>query len=267
MKTILILGPRRSGTTLMNQILCNAPGTNPHVGEAQILTRLCTVYRWSKENHERLVKWYFESPDACRDFFRRTVKDFVDAAKKNFGNIETLVLKNPEFSNVKPELDELLPNAYKIVCLRDPRDQVASEMDVGKRQQEKAMDGYAAKAYKNRNINLLAEKYLKYYNSVTRGNDHRTVYIRYEDLVFDLPGTLRLIEKFAKINLESYDPDKKWQRFEHENHIKKMPAYVRQYGSPLDKSRVGRYKDMLTVEEAQFIVRKCEVVMTRHYRQ
>jgi hypothetical protein len=44
LKIIVICGARRTGTTLMNQIICCDPGANRQVGEARIVTQLLEVF-------------------------------------------------------------------------------------------------------------------------------------------------------------------------------------------------------------------------------
>jgi len=265
LNVVFVLGARRTGTTLLNQILCNDPGANPHVGECQLLTQLCAASRWAGSNYDRVVQWYFDSRADCDRFFARTIQDFLNTAADHFGEVGKLVLKCPEFSNYKWELDRFVPQGRHVVCVRDPRDQIASELDVGKRQTEQNIDGEAARAYRTRDIGFLAGRLLQYYGTVLRARQDNVLYVRYEDLVLKLVDTLRDIESFTGFDLSAFDPNAAWRRFEHQGEIQKMPAYVEQYGAPLDKSRVGRFRDSLTPAELDLILQLCGEFMDRFY--
>lgn len=259
------MGARRTGTTLVNQILCNEPTANPHVGECQILTRFCRDYRWSVENYDRVVQWYFDDSSQSGLFFRRIVADFLDTAAAHFGGPEFLVLKNPEFSGFKQELDHLLPDSRAIICVRDPRDQIVSELDVGKRQIEQGIDGRAAEAARNRDIEALAKRYMQYYRPILRNQRDTDLFVRYEDVVNDTQRALRDIEQFTGMSLKDYDPEKPWRRIEHMEQIQAMPAFVPQYGAALDPSRVGRFRDALSDDEEQQIAQICSEIIAPFY--
>ncbi|MBX3497639.1 MAG: sulfotransferase [Parvibaculum sp.] len=265
MNVVLIFGARRTGTTLLNQILCNDPDANAHVGECQLLTRMLGSFRWATTNYDRVVQWYFDDYEGCRDLFRRQIDDFLRVSAAHFGGVENLVLKNPEMSRFKAEIDVLMPAAKQVICVRDPRDQIVSELDVGKRQAERGMDGDAAKAFKNRDVAGLAKKYTSYYAPMLSGEPENSMFVRYEDVIQALEPTLRKIEKFTGLDLSQYDPDSEWKRFEHKEQIRKMPAYVEQYGSALDASRVGRFRETLTEKEVETIDAICAEPLAKFY--
>lgn len=267
LNVIVILGPRRTGTTLPNQILCNAPDTNPHIGECQLLTRICSTFKWAQDSYDRVVQWYFDNPQAMQVYFKGQVNEFLRIAAEHHDGVSNLVLKSPELSNYKCELDALIPEARQIVCIRDPRDQIASELQVGKRQLEKGIDADSARAYKSRNIELLCRKYLKSYESVLQGESANTMIVRYEDILLDLQTTLSTLEEFTRLQLSGFNPDSSWTRFEHKEHLSKMPAYVEQYGSPLDKSRVGRYRQSLSQNEIALIEKECHSILSDRYSE
>ncbi len=263
---IIILGPRRTGTTLLNQILCSDPDSNPHVGECQLLTKICSTFKWSEENYDRVVQWYFDDRDASRAYFKRQVDGFLEIAAVHLGDVSSLVLKSPELSNFKSELDILLPDAKQIVCIRDPRDQIASELDVGKRQTEMDIDADSGRAYARRDIVQLCRKYLKYYEAIVKGDSKNVMFVRYEDIVLNLQYTLEGVEKFTGLDLSGFNSSAEWSRFEHKEYISKMPAYVEQYGSPIDESRIGRYKKALSEIEVALVERECRSIFDDKYK-
>lgn len=264
-RIIIVLGARRTGTTLVNQILCNEPRANPQVGECQLLARLCEDYQWSQRNYDRVVQWYFQSSKQCTEYFRSIVSQFIENAAASLDNPEFLVLKTPAFSGCKPELMELLPDARFVVCIRNPFDQVVSELDVGARQLERGMTGTAAVAARDRDVLQLVDRYVKTYQRLERTLGPRDLVVRFEDVVAKLETEIERLQSHTGMNLSAYDPDAEWKRFEHAEQISTMPAYVEQYGSALDSTRVGRFRDTLTNDEITSIAQAAGEILETHY--
>lgn len=264
-QVILIMGARRTGTTLMNQILCNDPRANPHVAECQLLVNVCDNLRWSENNYDRVVRWYFSDRADALGWFRRCTDDFLRTAAANLGNPSFLVLKAPAFSQCKQQLDELLPQARSVVCVRNPFDQVVSELDVGERQIQKGIHAKAAEAARNRDVKMLAERYASVYEKLLPQLGARDLIVRYEDLINNLDGELSRLEAHTGLDLGGYDPASAWKRFEHKSELARMPAHVEQYGSPLDKSRVGRFEHALSAAEVDQIRQVCGPLLARFY--
>ncbi len=96
----------RTGTTLLQSILCGDGATNPLIPEAQWLARLLFLYKWSMQNFSTLQQHYFRDKDDCRDFHKRICLDFLKKTAERYGNPKTLVLKAPVQGNViKPPAD------------------------------------------------------------------------------------------------------------------------------------------------------------------
>jgi len=136
---IFVVGPRRSGTTLLYNILCSDPGANEHIAEAQPLTQLLDALAWSRANYERMTRFFFVSPQAFASFSEQVCHGFLDNARYACREPRSLVLKNPELSRHVATLHDILPEARFVVSVRDPRDQVVSELDVMERQVEQGM--------------------------------------------------------------------------------------------------------------------------------
>ncbi len=261
------MGARRTGTTLVNQILCNDARANAHVGECQLLARLCDDFRWSQANYDRLVQWYFRDKKESTEYFRQIIEQFIEVSAQNLGHPEFLVLKAPLFSNCKQQLNELLPEAKSIVCIRNPFDQVASEFEVGQRQLEQGINNLVSRAARNRDVATLAERYLETYQKLERYMDSNDLMVRFEDVIENLDHELRKIENHTGMDLSGYDRESTWKRFEYEQEIASMPAHVEQYGSRLDGSRVGRFNDALSPGESSSIKEICAQILDKYYKE
>jgi hypothetical protein len=177
MKLVLIGGPQRSGTTLLQTLLANGLGA-PVLPEAHILCDIATAYKRAKEfwHKTRIV---YPTTDCLLAFFERFACQYVDDVAAS-SDCRFLVLKDPNFVHVYPELRQLFPNATFIACVRDPRDIVASFIDIGQRQSI----GGSPDIYQMRDIRAIAHKILAAYSSLTRTPPEVHVhYVAYERLV------------------------------------------------------------------------------------
>jgi hypothetical protein len=264
MGLFLIAGPRRTGTTLLSSVCCSDPAANPLIAEAQILTRLVEAYRWGRLNFTLFGKSFFDDEHALRDLFAGMAVSFVEHARRRFAPASTLILKNPEFCLVIDDLRGLLPEAKVIVTLRDPRDQVASELDTGLRQIDRGRRNDAAR---DRDIAALCRTLLAYYEPVlaaAAGAPDRFLFVRFEDLLMRTTDTVDELRSFTGLALADFDPGDDWTRVGLDwNDYRHLPSITAAYGSKFDPSRVGRHRATLRSDEIATVEACCQSLMER----
>jgi len=130
-RLIFVAGGPRSGTTLLQGLLCSSPDTNPLIGEATDLALLVNAYCRSRELFQGEQRDYFDDLTDLQRFYASIVTAWLAKTAQRFGQPATLVLKSPAFTPVLPDLLELLPQAIAIVAVRDVRDTVASLLKIG----------------------------------------------------------------------------------------------------------------------------------------
>ena len=260
----LLAGARRTGTTLLNAVACADPAVNPLVAEAQLLTRMTETYRWGKDHFQRFIADYFAAPEDFRHFYSGLVARFLEHAQQRFAPARHLVLKNPELSLVAQELAELCPRAHFIISVRDPRDQVVSELDTGLRQLER---GGVNEAAAQRAIGQLAAAYNRYYQPILEACRHqpeRFLFVRYEDLVLRTEETVQRIGASTGLRLAAFDHNEDWPRVNLDwETVRDLPSFTPFYGKKIDSSRVGRHREALSAEEVREIESICGELMTR----
>lgn len=199
-KLILVIGAPRSGTTLLQRLL----GTHPSVyagPEFDYLPKIAELYDEMVKSIRsgRIDQWV--DRELARDGIREMVGRFLFAqasatkhthvSEKTPGNILTL-----------DALTELLPEARYVCLVRDPRDVVASMLEVGRRM--KSRGGFTGNTYSATDFLLKAWSSLERYVCKRK---EEAMLIRYEDLVGNPLSVLNLVfthvglSKVSEINL------------------------------------------------------------------
>jgi hypothetical protein len=263
----LVCGGRRSGTTLLAAVLSSDPRANPLGQEAQILTRIVETYRWGRENFDNFGQSFFGDRAEYRDFFGGVADRFAKEVSERISPGPVLVLKNPELSKVLLDAAALLPKAMCLATVRDPRDQVASELEVGKR---RVAAGIHDILFERRDVVTLARHYAGYYDDIlelrTRQPDRIRI-VRYEDLVLRTDGVLADLRAVTGLQLP-FDPGQSWARVSPLAALHASPSRSDLYGSPVDGRSVGRFERDLSVEEAQAVEGVCgELMESFGYKQ
>jgi hypothetical protein len=244
---VFILGTRRSGTTLINSVLCADPAANRQISEAQLLTRLLAGFSWGAANYDRMVRHYLPTRDAMDDFAAKTCRALLERCWQAQGQPRHLVLKNPELSMHADQLRCYFPEARFVVCVRDPRDQIASELAVAARRLPPTGGDEALQAP------ALANRYKQMLDAVLRAAAAAPgsfCFVRYEDLVADPRSEAARLGAFCGLDLSAFDPDADWQRMAvSRDTLAQRPSFSQLYGRPVSAGSVGRFRERLRPPE------------------
>ena len=254
----------RTGTTLLQSILCSDGATNPLIPEAQWLGRLFFLYKWSMRNFSTLQQHYFRDKDDCTDFHRRICLDFLKMTAERYGNPTTLVLKDPDLATSFRPLNEFVPNSKLLVMVRDPRDTISSILEAKTKFEEKGNS--FPFPFHGRNM----RQYSRFYNSCygSLGNKalrRKMMFVKYEMLTTNPAPVIDGLREFTGIQLDGFDPNQDWAMDgAAREHFK--PGIFDEFrtdlfGKALTDVRVARYKSDLTDDEIRVIEKECAKIM------
>ena len=263
-KYLFIGGSQRTGTTMLQALLCQHEKTNEMLGEASYLRGLVQAYQNGCLLFTKETKDYFENIDAFQHFHSKIISQFLDLQMEQRNETECLVLKEPHLTNIFPFLFQLIPEAKFLLIMRDPRDAIGSMIRVGEKLRQRGEQHF----FQQRNMVQLSQYFQSFYQPVLSDKNtkfkNQTSIIRYEDLVTGQKHVFDTIEQFSGIELTqgSNGGDLKLGKFNSlvssENY---QPWATKKLGRTPDATSVGRYKSILSTVEIQQIEQSCSQIM------
>jgi len=259
---LFVGGGARTGTTLMQTLLCQAETTNPMVPEAHYLRCLLSAFHLALGSLELQIPLYFSDSEDFRRFNGDILKQYLERTRHRFPGASCLVLKDPEMTKSFPYLFDLCPRAQFICMIRDPRDTVASLIQVGTKMLVDGRRDMIAIATQQRDVRRLCQYLKSFYEPVLKyehtGFWDRILFVRYEDLVSNPEGVLEEIGVFTGLNLLGV-ADNDILDTGSVNYSERIgsPWYSVLYGKGIAASRVGIYTETLSLDETRTTESAC----------
>jgi hypothetical protein len=197
-----------------------------------------------------------------KEYFHEIIRSYECATRAQFPDSKSIIFKNPEYCFHIDNLIELTDDSRFIISVRDPRDQVTSEFEVGQRQLAR---GWPNAASASRDMSAFARTLNAYYAPVlasAANHPDRFIFIRYEELIRNFAATLSRLNAFTGMNRNQFDPTKPWPRM-HADIGQDAPSYTRFYQQPFEPARIGRYRLVLSSDEISQVERETTDLMSR----
>jgi len=256
-RIILIGGAPRSGTTLLQNIACSAKNTSPVLPEAAPVRFILNEYLHILNHTRKYPDSYFKDEDDLLEWHAGILETLFDKIRGRY-NCKHVVLKEPALTPNLPLLHRMLPNAYTIVIVRDPRAVISSMLEWGSRASRDGIKHF----YQNRNMSELAKHYKSFYAPFLKDNpnlENRMIIVRYEDLV-KYPETMtgKLNYKLGMDMHADYLPYIRGKKnVGYDNDGTEKYAVTELYGSAITDRNVNRWKDILEESEVVEIEEYC----------
>ena len=237
---IFIVGPPRSGTTLINSLLSQ----NLFLPECSFISNLLKmfdeIYRFSDD-----LRFHYYVYDLINlvSIFQKPIYDllFISSKTVKSKSRDLLVYKDPMLTIYLQYFDLFFMDTYKVIfCVRDPRDTIASMYEVLRKQQDERNTHALLKQAED----FIFPFYYKIFaidHSIESVNLDRILFIRYEDVVSK--------EKMQISNLENFIGRRLKFSTRNEAVSNRLdptsPYYSENYGGLITTKFVGSYKSVL----------------------
>ncbi len=249
--------------TLLQNIICSDATVNPLIAEVGYLYHLINAYSTGKIDFQSQSKYYFSDLPELRNFSAELVNKFLEHISKRYASATHIVLKYPLIAELFPDIYELVEDVKFLLIIRDPRDTIASLIDVGNKMAKQGETRNLTSMFTERNLSEFLEFYCRAYagswNTKLASFQTKVGYIKYEHLVLNLTVAIQQLQDFTSLNLGSSIRDEKWQH----NQINytqlsdaEKPWYSELYDRGISPASVGRYPQILQEKEIKFIEKK-----------
>lgn len=251
MSLIVVSGPPRSGTTLVNRMICSSSSCAPMLPECSFITKQIEIFNniLKYSDPDRFAA-YFGTRDECNSCFRACIQENLKSlmrAKPKLVAYEHIVLKDPTLCFFLTQAKDLLPaDTQFVIVVRNPLGIIASLKSV------------AAKRGVAWNIKEASEMTINHFfhlNQVRHQGVLNSVhYVRYEDL--NSTGVNDLAE-FLGFSIAKNVIDGK-----NKVHDKSDPFYTNLLDESLTEDRIDAWRNDLTPDEIAYVIESFAGVMS-----
>ncbi len=269
---LLIGGAMRSGTTVIHRALCSAENSNPYISESWFLSDIMRLYNWNLTRYEVRHADQFGNVRNFRELIWLNIRQYLSLVSVKYNDPEILILKHPELTYYFHELSQQFLNFKFVVIVRDPRDVIASVMEVADRHKKNKIISPQTELIDIKNH---CDNYIAYYVNVLKNIDHfrnNLIFVKYEDFMNDPNQELQRISKFTgaryDINravefLPEHAEAPNFNKSEREKDPFSGAFWSDAYTQPLSTHRIGRHKEILTKEQIEEIERRLDLFGNR----
>jgi len=241
---IFIGGYERTGTTLMQGIVCSDEHTFPVTQESKYLYVLVESYLrgirlWQDE--ESIMQDYFDTLGGYFTFHQQLINAYFAHIKKRWGQDKVIVQKHPLMTEVFSELAQFDKDSRFIVMVRDPRDAIASQIKwQGAKEAERDINHYI-QHFAIRYVRLQQDKALF-------GN--RLLFVQYEKLLTETDVTMAALREFTGLELPIDPTQEGWQS----KRSKEISTHSPLDNKSLSPTSIGKHAEILTEKEINTIL-------------
>ena len=264
-KIIYVVGPPRSGSSLIYNALCSHEKFNPAIPENHITPKLVnSFFQQCYRNQTIESHSIFDSLEDTKSYFKNYLEIFFNKISSKY-NVNNLILKSILLSPDIYILYELYPEISYVLIIRDPRDIIVSMLNISENQKK-----LNRKIHFPRDMKILCDKINNSYRLIKEKNlkefFNKKVYtIKYEDFIDKPLFHLNKTSKKFSLDIVYNDNLKIWSRssniYKDNTQGIDNPYKSDLWNKPLNNSRIGIYKEKLNRNEVNQINKYCKDII------
>lgn len=244
---IFVGGAPRTGTTLLQALICTSPRANKYIAECSYLTAFMEPYRRALSTWEMHTHDYFNSVEEMCGFHADVMRDILSRFHWSLGRPDVLVLKDPCLTASFYALAYLLPEAKFAVMIRDPRDTILSRLEVMERSTG-AKPGLPELEFACAEYNAAYVPLIQHW----RHFGDRLILIPYNSLVAGSD-----LDRLAAFGLDDLVPEQLTQSTWVKARLEGNPWNTDLYGRHVSAASIGRHETLMDPRTAEAILDRC----------
>lgn len=261
MSDIFVVGSPRSGGTLIYNIICSDPSINPALRENHFVSITLADYSFMLSRISEEDGHFFDL-DMTKQFYAKWIQSFLDEIHKKYSHFEKIAIKSISLAPYISLLHELLPDIRYCISVRDPRDIVASMIEVGLKQQQIGKQPQYHRDAHNLSLQVM-DNYIPAINSSSKEFHKMVTWVKYESLVYNTASIISQLEHDLDLDLSLYNPDQNWPRSKVniEECKQNDPFITELWGGKISNASIGKYKMVLNQHEIKVVENICAPLM------
>lgn len=243
-------GFARTGTTLMEALLCGDPRVNPLMAEITYVEYLMVPYEAFAQGWKENYKGLFKDREQFQDFHKSLLEKFFDHLKE-MHQCERLVMKRPFLTRWFPLFATWWPEAQFIIMVRDPRDVAGSLKRIKKKHEKRSLKEQAQYHFLDQSLTDMVYAYvnsIKLCTDMAKQFGKRFHFVKYEELVTRPEAAMKYIGKALDLELGLDEEEWLEQGWSPTN-----PFHSTGWGKPITDKNIGNYKHQLDQEELDMV--------------
>ena len=261
-KLIYVVGSPRSGSTLIYNSLCSSKIFNPGLPENHLVPNLVGYFLKQLERNKKEKNIFFDSNDDTLNYFKKCIEIHLQKISTKY-QTDKLLLKSIVFGSNIYLMNILFPKEKFIMTIRDPRDIICSMLDISEKQ---IAQGQLPQYPRNMSTlcNFINEKYNILSNSkYSYFTKESVIIIKYEDFIDDHQSKLNDTMKKLGIDFSFSKNHNYWDFALNLNSTSDNLYDSTLWNKPISNSKIGVYKNLLTLEEINDVNKNCESLISR----